>query len=78
MLCQQQANLQSSFGDSGSPIFTWDGYSFSVDVRGILHAGNGVTTMFSKWIHISLEVGDLTGGLDIAYGGGGGPGGGPK
>ncbi|HEX9729550.1 MAG TPA: hypothetical protein VGA37_13670 [Gemmatimonadales bacterium] len=81
LLCQTQANYQGAGGDSGGPVFTWDGLSDTVTFRGI---HNGLTcdgcftsTHFSPWRYISLDFSGVLEGLSVSVDGGEGPPGGP-
>lgn len=62
LLCQTAASYSSSGGDSGGPIFSWNGTSDSVTFRGI-HVGiyDGAH-LFSPWRHIYIE---FSGQLDL-------------
>lgn len=68
MLCQAYADYTSSGGDSGSPVFSWDGIGDYVDIEGI-HWGAFLdgTKIFSEWAHITLEIGAEVGTMDISY-----------
>lgn len=70
LLCQFGANYGSDGGDSGAPIFSWNGSASSVDLRG-LHNGRrflgSSERIFSAWRFIDLELNQYVGFLDIAY-----------
>lgn len=65
--CHGETNLEFPDGDSGSPVFTWDGSSTTVTLRGIGVVSNASTgTMhYSKWIYINLELSLGTGYLSL-------------
>jgi hypothetical protein len=56
-LCSWVADLESKPGDSGSPVFTWDGSSWTVGLVGNLWGGAEGYSFFSPWLYIDLEVG---------------------
>ena len=68
-LCSMQADYSSDFGDSGSPVFTWDGDSNYIEVVGI-HWGaypNGGDALYCSWLYVQLEVeGELYEGLQYS------------
>jgi hypothetical protein len=66
-LCQTVVDFSSSSGDSGAPVFAWDGYSDYVELFGILWGGNGSQTWFSPWVYVTFEIEYETGPLEIAY-----------
>jgi len=70
LLCQFGANYGSDGGDSGAPVFSWNGSSASVDLRG-LHNGRrypgSSERIFSAWRFIDLELNQYVGFLDVAY-----------
>jgi len=69
LLCQTWATYKCDEGDSGAPVFTWDGSSDYVQLVGV-HWGRDPATghaMFSPWVHVSFEIGSIVGTLQIAY-----------
>jgi hypothetical protein len=54
-LCQVGADYSSDHGDSGAPVFTWDGYGSDVVLVGI-HVGADYSHYFSPWLYVSWEV----------------------
>ncbi|MFW6175841.1 MAG: hypothetical protein ACOC7L_03360, partial [Acidobacteriota bacterium] len=61
LLCQTIVNAGVGGGDSGSPVFAWDGGS-DVTLNGILWGGNseGTLFVFSPLSAIEQELGELT------------------
>lgn len=55
-LCSDVATLNADFGDSGSPVFTWDGAGDFVDLRGILWGRLESDTFFSRWYNVLFEM----------------------
>jgi len=55
--CSYLADYSSDNGDSGSPVFTWDGSSFAVQLVGIHwgRTGNG-PRYFNPWLFITIEI----------------------
>jgi hypothetical protein len=69
LLCQQVATYGSDTGDSGAPVFAWDGLSAYVDLWGI-HTGalqSGGGSISSLWMYVDLELNSVVGVLDVAY-----------
>jgi hypothetical protein len=70
LLCQAAAMYGSDAGDSGSPVFAWNGLNPSyVDLWGI-HWGQDTVTderFFSYWMRVEIELGSVVGWLDVAY-----------
>jgi hypothetical protein len=69
LLCQAWATYGCDEGDSGAPVFTWDGSSSYVQLVGV-HWGRNTETgdaMFSPWVYVSFEIGSIVGMLQIAY-----------
>lgn len=62
LLCQTIVNAGVGGGDSGSPVFAWDGSSSGVTLNGILWGGNSAGTLFvfSPLSAIEQELGSLT------------------
>jgi hypothetical protein len=60
LLCQDLVNAGVGGGDSGSPVFTWNGGS-TVTLNGILWGGNSAGTLFvySPFANIQGELGAL-------------------
>ncbi|HEY2824773.1 MAG TPA: hypothetical protein VGI83_04440 [Gemmatimonadales bacterium] len=58
LICQTEATYSSQVGDSGAPIFMWDGSSSHVTIVGIHVAHWGSWAIFSPWTYVSLELGD--------------------
>ncbi len=68
-LCMMVADYNSDNGDSGAPVFTWDGSSTYVDLVGI-HAARIASldiAFFSRWLYVDLELNDKIGTLNVAY-----------
>ena len=66
--CQGESNLRMDDGDSGAPVFTWDGTSSTVVIRGIgvvSNAAEGVM-QYSRWATIVLELSVTTGSLVLS------------
>jgi hypothetical protein len=55
--CSWLADYESNPGDSGSPVFTWDGSSWTVGLVGIHWGASGADRYFSPWLYIVLEIG---------------------
>jgi hypothetical protein len=70
LLCQFGGSYGSDRGDSGAPVFSWNGNSASVDLRG-LHNGRrypgSAERIFSAWRFVDLELNAYVGWLDVAY-----------
>ncbi len=59
MLCQDQANLSSGAGDSGSPVFHTDLYGGkhnSVQLDGVMWGGDGSRITYSPWSFLRNEL----------------------
>lgn len=67
LLCQHLGSITNQAGDSGSPVFTWDGSGNYVDLHGITWGSDGTTTAFSQWLYIDLEINAEVGTLDVIY-----------
>jgi hypothetical protein len=67
--CSYVTDYESLGGDSGSPVFTWDGSSFSVELIGLHWGGfQGTEAYFSPWLFIQIEIeGELQEQLIYAY-----------
>jgi hypothetical protein len=57
MFCSWVADYDSGDGDSGSPVFTWDGSSWTVGLVGNHWGADGSNRYFSPWGYIVLEIG---------------------
>jgi hypothetical protein len=55
--CSWVADYASGSGDSGSPVFTWDGSSWTVGLVGNHWGAAGSDRYFSPWLYIVLEIG---------------------
>jgi hypothetical protein len=67
LLCQYQASYGNQGGDSGAPVFTWDGTSDFVDLWGINTGNAQGQAFFGKWLYVDLELNSVVGVLDVAY-----------
>lgn len=65
--CHGATNIELAGGDSGSPVFTWDGSSTTVTLRGVAVVSNASTgvSYYSKWVYITLELSQGTGYLAL-------------
>ena len=54
--CAYQANLWNQGGDSGSPVFTWDGRDGAVAVGIFFGSSSASHAYFSKWSYIYGEL----------------------
>jgi hypothetical protein len=68
-LCQAWTNYYCDGGDSGAPVFTWDGSSDYVQLVGVHFAGDRQTPQgeFSPWVYVSFEIEGIVGMLLVAY-----------
>lgn len=58
--CQTRVNADSDKGDSGSPVFTWDGSGDSVTLVGILWGGNNLPQfIYSPLNQVEQEIGPM-------------------
>lgn len=57
-LCSYVTDYSSDFGDSGSPVFSWDGSSFTIELVGIHwgHSDNPQEGYFNPWLFITIEI----------------------
>ncbi|HEY9226826.1 MAG TPA: hypothetical protein VIP11_09280 [Gemmatimonadaceae bacterium] len=53
--CSYKASVRADGGDSGGPMFTWDGED-GVLAYGILFAESGPDSWFSKWPNVASEL----------------------
>lgn len=67
LLCQWKITFNGSPGDSGGPVFSWDGTTDNVTFRGI-YLGVDTTGIFSPWRSIVLEMSDGLPCLEIVVG----------
>ena len=66
--CAYLADYGNDYGDSGAPVFTWDGNSDTVELIGMHFAGNGSEGYFSPWLFIIIEIdGELQDQLILGY-----------
>lgn len=67
MRCQHRASYPAQIGDSGGPVFSWDGTSSTVVLRGIhsAHLEDETAGVFSTWRFILLGFSDRLGGLHV-------------
>lgn len=70
LLCQTVTDYGSDSGDSGGPVFTWDGASDYVDIRGI-HAGiwaaDTTKRIFSPWTYVDMELNAQVGTITVEW-----------
>jgi hypothetical protein len=67
-LCTTLTDYGNAGGDSGGPVFTWDGSSSYVDLVGVHWGGDGSTAAYTSWIYIQLEIeGELMEELIFVY-----------
>lgn len=66
--CAYVTDYENDEGDSGAPVFTWDGSSDTVELIGMHFGGNGSEGLFSPWLFIMIEIdGELQDELILAY-----------
>jgi len=56
-MCSALTDLDANTGDSGAPVFTWDGSSSDIEIVGILWGGVPYSTMlYSPWLLVAFEL----------------------
>lgn len=69
-LCNAVTDLDAAGGDSGSPVFVWDGSASWVVLVGILWGGVPYTEMvYNPYVYIQLEI-ESELGSEVVYGNG--------
>jgi hypothetical protein len=68
LLCQYgHDNTDTQKGDSGGPVFTWDGFGDDIALVGLIAGtfddAQGAGTFFSAWTYVELEFDELV--LDV-------------